>query len=132
MKILVTIVMNILFDLSLRTSVFAKIGIHFMKTRKCAAAARYLQHKKGGKLVYTVKVNWDDGKVSDHFMNLIDGQIIDLNGNRAATLNENTIDFGNGEYRVVDIAEKWEDFGINGLVDLLNKDRYIHSKIEKK
>lgn len=131
MNIFLTILFNTLFDISLRNHAIAWLGIYLMRGRKCAPAVRYLQHKKGGKLVYAVKVKWSDNKVSDHFMNLIDGQIVDLYGNHATMLNENTIDFGNGEYRIVDIVENWKDFGINGLVDLKNKDRYIHLLILK-
>lgn len=131
-KFILTFIFNTLFDLALRRdNPFTWIAIYLMKSRKCAPAARWLQHKKGGKLVYSVKVKWDDNRISDHFMNLIDDQIIDLNGNRAVMVDKQTIDFGNGQYRIISIAKNWSDFEINGLVDLLEKDCHIHSKIEK-
>ena len=126
-KFMLTFIFNILFDLALRNHPFAWVGIYIMRNRKCAPAARWLQHKKGGKLVYSVKVKWDDGRISDHFMNLIEDQIVDLNGNRAVMLDESMIEFGNGQYRIINIAENWSEFGINGLADLLEKDCLIHS-----
>ena len=126
-----TILFNLLFDLSLRKNPLSWIAIFIMKSRKCAPAARWLQYKKGGKIVYTVKHDWSDGKISDHFMNLINSEIIDLNGNHARLVNGQTVDFGDGQYRIVQIADNWSEFKINGLVDLKNKDRYIHSLILK-
>ena len=99
-----------------------------MKNRKCAPAARWLQHKKGGKILYSVKEEWNDGKISDHFMNVINGEIVDSNGNRAVMIDSQTIDFGNGRYRIIAIEDQWSKFGINGIRDLLEKDRLIHSK----
>ena len=128
MNFILTIVFNVLFDLSLRDNTFSWIGIYLMRDRKCAPAARWLQYKKGGKILYSVKEEWNDGKVSDHFMNMINEEIIDSNGNRAVIIDSKTIDFGNGRYRIISIEDQWYKFGINGLRDLLEKDRLIHSK----
>ena len=128
MNFILTIVFNVLFDLSLRDNTFSWIGIYLMRDRKCAPAARWLQYKKGGKILYSVKEEWNDGKVSDHFMNMINEEIIDSNGNRAVIIDNQTIDFGNGRYRIISIEDQWYKFGINGLRDLLEKDRLIHSK----
>lgn len=128
MNFMLTIVFNIVFDLSLRNNLFSWVGIYLMKNRKCAPAARWLQHKKGGKILYSVKEEWNEGKISDHFMNVINGEIVDSNGNRAVMIDNQTIDFGNGEYRIVSIEDNWSKFRINGLKDLLEKDRLIHSK----
>ena len=99
-----------------------------MKNKKCAPAARWLQHKKGGKILYSIKEEWNEGKISDHFMNVINEEIIDSNGNKAVMIDSKTIDFGNGKYRIIAIEDQWCKFGINGLRDLLEKDRLIHSK----
>ena len=128
MNFMLTIVFNILFDLSLRNNLFSWVGIYLMKNRKCAPAARWLQYKKGGKILYSVKEEWNEGKISDHFMNMINEEIIDSNGNRAVIIDNQTIDFGNGRYRIIGIEDQWYKFGINGLRDLLEKDRLIHSK----
>lgn len=128
MNFILTIIFNVLFDLSLRNNLFSWVGIYLMRNRKCAPAARWLQHKKGGKILYSVKEEWNNGKVSDHFMNVINGEIIDSNGNRAVMIDNQTIDFGNGRYRIIAIEDKWSKFGINGIRDLLEKDRLIHSK----
>lgn len=125
---MLTIIFNVLFDLSLRNNLFSWVGIYLMKNRKCAPAARWLQHKKGGNILYSVKEEWNNGKVSDHFMNVINNEIIDSNGNRAIMIDNQTIDFGNGRYRIIAIKDQWCKFGINGLRDLLEKDRLIHSK----
>ena len=129
MNFMLTIIFNVLFDLSLRNNLFSWIGIYLMKNRKCAPAARWLQHKKGGKILYSVKEEWNEGKVSDHFMNVINGEIIDSNGNKAVMIDNQTIDFGNGRYRIIAIEGQWSKFGINGIRDLLEKDRLIHSKL---
>ena len=128
MNFILTIVFNVLFDLSLRDNTFSWIGIYLMRDRKCAPAARWLQYKKGGKILYSVKVEWNEGKISDHFMNVINGEIVDSNGNRAVMIDSQIIDFGNGKYRIIAIEDQWSKFGINGLRDLLEKDRLIHSK----
>ena len=128
MNFMLTIVFNVLFDLSLRNNLFSWVGIYLMKNRKCAPAARWLQYKKGGKILYSVKEEWNEGKISDHFMNVINEEIIDSNGNLAVMIDSQTIDFGNGSYRIIAIEDKWSKFGINGLRDLLEKDRLIHSK----
>ena len=99
-----------------------------MRDRKCAPAARWLQYKKGGKILYSVKEEWNEGKISDHFMNVINEEIIDSNGNLAVMIDSQTIDFGNGRYRIITIEDQWYKFGINGIRDLLEKDRLIHSK----
>ena len=125
---MLTIIFNVLFDLSLRNNLFSWVGIYLMKNRKCAPAARWLQHKKGGKILYSIKVKWDEDKISDHFMNVINGEIIDSNGNKAVMIDSQTIDFGNGRYRIIAIEDQWSKFGIDGLRDLLEKDRLIHSK----
>ena len=128
MNFMLTIVFNILFDLSLRNNLFSWVGIYLMKNRKCAPAARWLQYKKGGKILYSVKEEWNEGKISDHFMNVINGEIVDSNGNRVVMIDSQIIDFGNGKYRIIAIEDQWYKFGINGLRDLLEKDRLIHSK----
>ena len=128
MNFMLTIVFNVLFDLSLRNNLFSWVGIYLMKNRKCAPAARWLQHKKGGKILYSVKEEWNEGKISDHFMNVINEEIIDSNGNLAVMIDSQTIDFGNGRYRIISIEDQWSKFRINGLIDLLEKDRLIHSK----
>lgn len=128
MNFILTIIFNVLFDLSLRDNLFSWVGIYLMRNRKCAPAARWLQHKKGGKILYSIKVEWNEGKISDHFMNVINEEIIDSNGNKAVMIDNQTIDFGNGEYRIVSIENNWSKFRINGLRDLLEKDRLIHSK----
>ena len=128
MNFILTIVFNVLFDLSLRDNTFSWIGIYLMRDRKCAPAARWLQYKKGGKILYSVKEEWNEGKISDHFMNVINGEIVDSNGNKAVIIDNQTIDFGNGRYRIISIEDQWYKFGINGLRDLLEKDRLIHSK----
>ena len=127
MNFILTIVFNVLFDLSLRDNTFSWIGIYLMRDRKCAPAARWLQYKKGGKILYSVKEEWNEGKISDHFMNVINGEIVDSNGNKAVIIDNQTIDFGNGKYRIISIEDQWYKFGINGLRDLLEKDRLIHS-----
>ena len=127
MKKLVRLVSRILFDLSLRNNLFAWIGVFLMRESKCAPAARWLQYMKGGKILYSVKEKWEDGKVSDHFMNVFGREMVDYCGNRAIMIDAQTIDFGNGRYRIVAIEEEWNNFGINGLRDLLEKDRLIHS-----
>ena len=129
MNFILTIIFNVLFDLSLRDNLFSWVVIYLMRNRKCAPAARWLQHKKGGKILYSVKVEWDESKISDHFMNVINGEIIDSNGNRAVMIDSQTIDFGNGRYKIISIEDQWYKFGINGLRDLLEKDRLIHSKL---
>ena len=103
MNFILTIIFDVLFDLSLRNNLFSWIGIYFMRNRKCAPAARWLQHKKGGKILYSVKEEWNDGKVSDHFMNVINGEIVDSNENRAVMIDSQTIDFGNEKYRLTKI-----------------------------
>lgn len=128
MNFILTIIFNMLFDLSLRDNPFSWMGIYLMRNRKCAPAARWLQHKKGGKILYSVKEEWNEGKISDHFMNVINEEIIDSNGNLAVMIDSQTIDFGNGRYRIIAIEDQWSKFGINGLRDLLEKDRIIHSK----
>lgn len=128
MNFILTIIFNVLFDLSLRDNLFSWVGIYLMRNRKCAPAARWLQHKKGGKILYSVKEEWNEGKISDHFMNVINNEIIDINGNRAIMIDNQIIDFGNGRYRIIAIESQWYKFGINGLRDLLEKDRLIHSK----
>ena len=128
MNFMLTILFNVLFDLSLRDNTFSWIGIYLMRDRKCAPAARWLQYKKGGKILYSVKEEWNEGKISDHFMNVINEEIIDSNGNLAVMIDSQTIDFGNGRYRIIAIEDQWYKFGINGLRDLLEKDRLIHSK----
>ena len=128
MNFIFTIIFNVLFDLSLRNNLFSWMGIYLMKNRKCAPAARWLQYKKGGKILYSVKEEWNEGKISDHFMNVINEEIIDSNGNLAVMIDSQTIDFGNGRYRIISIEDQWYKFGINGLRDLLEKDRLIHSK----
>lgn len=128
MNFMLIIVFNVLFDLSLRNNLFSWVGIYLMKNRKCAPAARWLQHKKGGKILYSVKEEWNEGKISDHFMNVINEEIIDSNGNLAVMIDSQTIDFGNGRYRIIAIEDQWSKFGINGIRDLLEKDRIIHSK----
>ena len=121
-------IQRVLFDLSLRNNLFSWVGIYLMKNRKCAPAAKWLQHKKGGKILYSVKEEWNEGKISDHFMNVINEEIIDSNGNLAVMIDSQTIDFGNGRYRIITIEDQWYKFGINGIRDLLEKDRLIHSK----
>ena len=128
MNFILTIVFNVLFDLSLRDNQFSWVGIYLMKNRKCAPAARWLQYKKGGKILYSVKVEWNEGKISDHFMNVINEEIIDSNGNLAVMIDSQTIDFGNGKYRIIAIEDQSYKFRINGISDLLEKDRLIHSK----
>lgn len=128
MNFILTIIFNMLFDLSLRDNPFSWAGIYLMRNRKCAPAARWLQHKKGGKILYSVKEEWNEGKISDHFMNVINEEIIDSNGNLAVMIDSQTIDFGNGRYRIIAIEDQWSKFGINGLRDLLEKDCIIHSK----
>ena len=128
MNFMLTIVFNVLFDLSLRNNLFSWVGIYLMKNRKCAPAARWLQYKKGGKILYSVKEEWNEGKISDHFMNVINEEIIDSNGNIAVMIDSQTIDFGNGRYRIIAIEDQWSKFRINGLIDLLEKDLLIHSK----
>lgn len=128
MNFILTIIFNMLFDLSLRDNPFSWMGIYLMRNRKCAPAARWLQHKKGGKILYSVKEEWNEGKISDHFMNVINEEIIDSNGNLAVMIDSQTIDFGNGRYRIIAIEDQWSKFGINGIRDLLEKDCIIHSK----
>ena len=127
MNFILTIIFNVLLDLSLRNNLFSWVGNYLMKTRQCAPAARWLQYKKGGKILYSVKVEWNEGKISDHFMNVINEEIIDSNGNLAVMIDSQTIDFGNGRYRIIAIEDQWSKFGINGIRDLLEKDRIIHS-----
>ena len=129
MKKLITLVHRMLFDLSLRNNLFAWIGIFLMRDLKCAPAARWLQYMKGGKILYSIKEEWEDGKVSDHFMNVLGREIVDYYGNRAIMVDNKTIDFGDGKYRIVAIEDEWCKFGINGLRDLLEKDRLIHSTL---
>lgn len=127
MKKLIRLVYRMLFDLSLRNNPFAWIGIFLMKELKCAPTARWLQYMKGGKILYSIKEDWSDGKVSDHFMNVFGREVVDYYGNRAIMVDNQTIDFGDGKYRIVAIEDEWRKFGINGLKDLLEKDRLIHS-----
>ena len=127
MKKFIRFISRMLFDLSLRNNPFAWIGIFLMRDLKCAPAARWLQYIKGGKILYSVKEDWSDGKVSDHFMNVLGREMVDYCGNRAIMIDDQTIDFGDGRYRIVAIEDEWNKFGINGLEDLLEKDRLIHS-----
>jgi hypothetical protein len=105
--------------------------IRIMAGRKCAPSARYFQALHGGKIVWTVKDDWSDGKISDHFMNLVHGEITDLSGHKLKFYSGGKIDFGNGKYTIVQIADRYEDFGINGLKDLLDADKEWHRKIKK-
>ena len=82
MNFILIIIFNVLFDLSLRDNLFSWLGIYLIRNRKCAPAARWLQYKKGGKILYSIKEEWNEGKISDHFMNVI------IRQNREAVLVE--------------------------------------------
>ena len=105
--------------------------IRLMAEKKCAPASRYYHHLHGGKIVWTVKDDWSNGKISDHFMNLVHGNITDLVGHQVEYYSGQKISFGRGVYTIVQVADKWEDFEINGLKDLLTADKKWHQKIKR-
>lgn len=124
-----TSLFNFLFDLSLKNNVLAWPAIFLIKDKKCAPAARYLQLRKGGKLVYAIPYFWQDNKICDHFMNLIDGQIIDYYGNTAIRLDQDHISFNNHVYKIIQIADSWRDFNISSKSDLIKQDIKHHNEM---
>ena len=121
---------NVLFSISLCIECPMWL-IKIMAERKCAPAARLFQHLYGGKLVWTVKNDWSDGMISDHFMNLVHGEITDLFGHSVVYYSSNKISFGRGVYTIVQVANDWKEFDINGLKDLLDADKKWHKKIKE-
>ena len=98
----------------------------FLKNRiakkKCSAGARCYQELHGGQLVYTVKNIQDAGMICDHFMVKRGNYFADFNGHIVeAVAVGKTIDFGNGDYTVVQIVDKWEEFGIDNIPKLLEE-----------
>lgn len=106
----------------------------FLKNRiakkKCSAGARRYQELHGGQLVYTVKNVQNAGMVCDHFMVKTGNYFADFNGNivEAVEIGE-TINFGNGEYTVVQIVNDWAEFGINTIPELIEETKKYATEI---
>jgi len=98
--------------------------VYFGLAVSCTGHARVLQALNGGNLVCTVKVDQPEGCACDHFLvEVEDGLLID-NGGLAHHQDTkmavgDVIDFGNGDYKVVQIEKEWKSFNINSLDDLI-------------
>ena len=80
-----------------------------------------------------VKVDWPKGKICGHFMNYIDGRIVDLNGNEwnGAFIVGSIGEFGNGDYVITQFANRFSEFGIRNVPDLLEETKRLHKEFCK-
>ena len=95
----------------------------------CSVDCQILQREKGGKIVSTVKVV-QGRTTSGHFMNLINGQIIDRQGNvwKGDQAIGSIGNFGNGSYIIVEIKDDFKSFGIHSIKGLIEYTKRKHNE----
>ena len=96
---------------------------------KCSIAAQYLQYLYGGKIIYAVRSERLDGKVSDHFLNIIDGNIVENNGKVICPSESigigSIIKLSHGDYRVIEIVDKFNQFSFHSVKEMIETTRKL-------
>lgn len=91
--------------------------------KKCSIAAQYLQYLYGGKIIYAVRSERLDGRISDHFLNIIDGNIVE--NNEKIICPSEYIDIGSiiklshGDYIVIEIVDKFNQFSFHSVKEMI-------------
>ena len=90
---------------------------------KCSIAAQYLHYLYGGKIIYTVRSERLDGRISDHFLNIIDGNIVENNkkivcSSECITVGS-TIKLSHGDYIVIEIVDKFNQFSFHSVKEMI-------------
>ena len=91
--------------------------------RKCSIAAQYLHYLYGGKIIYAVRSERLDGKISDHFLNIIDGNIVE--NNKKIICPSEYIDIGSiiklshGDYKVIEVVNEFNEFSFHSVKEMI-------------
>ena len=90
---------------------------------KCSIAAQYLHYLYGGKIIYTVRSERLDGRISDHFLNIIDGNIVE-NNKKIVCPSEcitvgSTIKLSHGDYKVIEMVDKFNEFSFHSVKEMI-------------
>lgn len=122
---------TILFSLALgKKAPMFFIKLVAMYTNKCLPNARVLQGD--GILVWLIKKDQSDGKISDHFVVQKGSIMFDRYSQYPAGEIGDTIRMcPNEEYIIVAKAKNYDDFNINNLNSLVNYDKIFISKFCK-
>ena len=112
---------------------------HFLQKgiakRKCCCAAQYVKryiNKDAGFVILVEILDPSKGLISDHVMNTDPdtGEFFDLYGNRIPGTNigeESSFRSHSGHrYVTIAFADKWEDFGFEGLIHALEESRELN------
>ena len=91
--------------------------------RKCSIAAQYLHYLYGGKIIYAVRSERLDGRISDHFLNIIDGNIVE-NNKKIVCQSEyitvgSTIKLSHGDYKVIEMVDKFNQFSFHSVKEMI-------------
>lgn len=107
--------------------------------KHCSVAAQFELKLHGGLIVSTVRNNQENGRTQGHFMNLMrrDSRLIyDRFGSAEFAPDDHErweigdqLDFGNGIYTIVDIQDKFENFGIRNFDELISYTKREHAKL---
>ena len=91
--------------------------------KKCSIAAQYLHYLYGGKIIYAVRSERLDGRISDHFLNIIDGNIVE-NNKKIICPSEyitvgSTIKLSHGDYKVIEMVDKFNQFSFHSVKEMI-------------
>lgn len=97
---------------------------------KCSIAAQYLHYLYGGKIIYTVRSERLDGRISDHFLNIIDGNIVENNEKIVCSCpssidNETVIHLSHGDYKVIEMVDKFNEFSFHSVKEMIETTRKL-------
>lgn len=97
--------------------------------RKCSIAAQHLHYLYGGKIIYAVRSERLNGKVSDHFLNIIDGNIVENNGRKIcrcpSIYNGTVIHLSHGDYKVIEVVNEFNEFSFHSVKEMIETTKRI-------
>jgi hypothetical protein len=100
---------------------FKEKAVKYIK--KCSIAAQYLHYLYGGKIIYAVRSERLDRKVSDHFLNIIDGNIVENDGRKIcrcpSSINGLVIHLSYGDYKVIEVADEFSQFSFKSVKEMI-------------
>ena len=91
--------------------------------KKCSINSQYLHNLYGGKIIYTVRSERLDGRISDHFLNIIDGNIVE-NNEKIICPSEyitvgSTIKLSHRDYKVIEMVDKFNQFSFHSVKEMI-------------
>ena len=106
---------------------FKEKAVKYIK--KCSIAAQYLHYLYGGKIIYAVRSERLDRKVSDHFLNIIDGYIVENNGRKICLCPSKsigmTLKLPYGDYKIIEVVNEFSEFSFHSVKEMIETTRKL-------